>query len=312
MKGGFVVEILEQAEGPGWSVINADCVEAMRAMPSASVDLVLTSPPYMTLFSYSPSSRDLGNARSADEFWEHYNYVIEETIRLIKPGRIVVVDCMNVPTLKHRDGYIGTIDFRGDIIRAHVQRGMIFHSEHLMWKDPLLEAVRTKSLGLMHKQLCKDSTMSRAGLPQYLLAFRAPGENASPVAHPNGLETFVGEDPPETGNLAHERWRRYASPVWMDVDFTRTLNYRDARVEDDEKHVCPFSLDIVERAIQLWSNPGDVVLDPFTGIGSTGWAAIRAGRKFIGAELKPSYFAQAVKNIRDAVDNRQTSLLDLL
>lgn len=300
-----------QYSGEGWTLIHGDCVEAMRGFPDKSVDLILTSPPYLTLFSYSCSSRDLGNSRDAEEFWKHYNYVIDETIRLIKPGRLIVVDCMNIPTLKHRDGFIGTFDFRGDIIRAHCSRGMILHSEHMLWKDPLLEAVRTKSLGLMHKQLCKDSSMSRAGLPQYLLAFRAPGENKAPIAHENGLEYFVGENPPTTGNLSHERWRRYASPCWMDVDFTRTLNYRDARDDDDEKHVCPFSLDIVERALQLWSNPGDVVLDPFNGIGTTGYAALQAGRKYIGCELKQSYVDVAVKNLREAVRSKsQPSLFD--
>jgi DNA modification methylase len=303
-------KVIEQHSGDGWTLFHADCVEAMRAMPSRSVGLVLTSPPYVTLFAYSASPRDLGNSGSYGEFWEHYGYVIDETARLIKPGRIIVVDCMNMPTLKHRDGYIGTLDFRGDIIRAHQKRGLIFHSEHLCWKDPLLEAVRTKSLGLMHKQLCKDSAMSRAGLPQYLLAFRDPGVNSEPISHPSGLEYFVGEDAPVNGNLAHENWRRYASPVWMDIDFTRTLNARAARDDDDEKHVCPFSLDIVERAIQLWSNPGDVVLDPFNGIGTTGYAALKAGRKYVGCELKDGYVREAVKNLSaaSAVNGQQTSL----
>jgi DNA modification methylase len=306
-----VSDVVEQYNGDNWTLFHSDCVDAMRALPSKSIDMVLTSPPYLTLFAYSASSRDLGNSRDANEFWTHYNYVIDETIRLIKPGRLIVVDCMNIPTLKHRDGFIGTFDFRGDIIRAHCSRGMILHSEHMLWKDPLLEAVRTKSLGLMHKQLCKDSSMSRAGLPQYLLAFRAPGENKEPIAHENGLEYFVGDNPPTTGNLSHERWRRYASPVWMDVDFMRTLNYRDARDEDDEKHVCPFSLDIVERALQLWSNPGDVVLDPFNGIGTTGYAALQAGRKYVGCELKKSYIDVAVKNLQAAVQSKsQPSLFD--
>lgn len=302
------MKAVDQTSGERWTLYLGDSAEVLSALPDRSVDLVLTSPPYMSLFAYSNSARDIGNSTSAGEFWEHYGYVIDQTVRLIKPGRLIVVDCMNVPTLKHRDGYIGVIDFRGDIIRAHQERGMIFHSEHLLWKDPLIEATRTKALGLMHKQLCADSSMSRAGLPQYLLAFRAPGKNDEPISHPNGLDYFVGENAPTTGNLSHERWRRYASPVWMDVDFSRTLNVRDAREEDDEKHVCPFSLDIVERAIQLWSNPGDVVLDPFNGIGSTGFAAIQAGRRYVGCELKRSYFDVAVRNLREASASSQLDL----
>lgn len=302
------MKAVDQASGERWTLYLGDSAEVLSALPDRSVDLVLTSPPYMSLFAYSNSARDIGNSTSPGEFWEHYGYVIDQTVRLIKPGRLIVVDCMNVPTLKHRDGYIGVVDFRGDIIRAHQERGMIFHSEHLLWKDPLIEATRTKALGLMHKQLCSDSSMSRAGLPQYLLAFRAPGKNEEPISHPSGLDYFVGENPPTTGNLSHERWRRYASPVWMDVDFSRTLNVRDAREEDDEKHVCPFSLDIVERAIQLWSNPGDVVLDPFNGIGSTGFAALQAGRRYLGCELKRSYFDVAVRNLREASASSQLDL----
>lgn len=183
-------------------------------------------------------------------------------------------------------------------------KGFIFHSEHCAWKDPLIEATRTKALGLMHKQLCKDSTRSRAGIPQYLLAFRKDGENQEPVAHIDGLTEFAGENPPTHGNLSHERWRRYASPVWMDINFSNTLNARAARDHEDERHVCPMALDLIERAITLWSNPGDVVFDPFSGVGSTGYQAIKMGRKFVGSELKESYFAQACKNIESAKANQ--------
>ncbi len=186
-------------------------------------------------------------------------------------------------------------------------KGFIFHSEHCAWKDPLIEATRTKALGLMHKQLCKDSTRSRAGIPQYLLAFRKDGENQEPVAHIDGLTEFAGENPPIHGNLSHERWRRYASPVWMDINFSNTLNARAARDHEDERHVCPMALDLIERAITLWSNPGDVVFDPFSGVGSTGYQAIKMGRKFVGSELKQSYFAQACKNIASAKSS-QTAL----
>lgn len=303
-------KVLDQAQGHNWMLWHGDCVDVLRGLPDESVHLSIFSPPYLSLYSYSASPRDIGNCRDDAEFWSHFGFVIDELFRVIKPGRIVAVDCMNVPSLKERDGVIGLKDFRGDLIRQFCARGFIFHSEHCMFKDPLIEATRTKALGLMHKQLCKDSSMSRAGIPQYLLAFRKPGVNPEPIAHPSGLDYFVGENPPEHGNLSHERWRRYASPVWMDIDFTRTLNGRQAREDADEKHVCPMALDIIGRAVQLWSNPGDVVLTPFAGIGSELYVAIQEGRKAVGAELKSSYFAQAVKNLQavEAETNRQMGL----
>jgi DNA modification methylase len=242
----------------------------------------------------------LGNSLSDEQFYQHFDYVVAGLHRVTKPGRIVVVDCMNIPAMKERDGYIGLKDFRGDLIRAFQRQGFIFHSEHCVWKDPLLEATRTKALGLMHKQLCKDSTRSRAGIPQYLLAFRKDGENPEPVAHPDGLTEFYGENPPVNGTLSHERWRRYASPVWDDINFSDTLNAKAARENEDERHVCPMALPLIERALQLWSNPGDVVYDPFSGIGSTGYTAVKMGRRFVGSELKRSYFEQACKNIASA------------
>lgn len=300
------MSVLKQATGDDWIAYNADCIEVMRQLPSESIGFSIFSPPYMSLYCYSPSERDIGNCATDDEFWGHFGFVIDELMRLTKPGRIVAVDAMNVPAMKERDGYIGIKDFRGDLIRQFTARGFIFHSEHVCWKDPLVEATRSKAIGLMHKQLCKDSAMCRAGLAQFLLAFRKPGKNEDPIDHPNGLETFVGEDPPTTGNLAHERWRRYASPVWTDIDFGRTLNYRIARDGDDERHISPLALDMIERGMTLWSKPGDVVLSPFMGIGSEGYVALQMGRKFVGAELKASYWSTAVKHLRDAC--KQTSL----
>lgn len=296
------MKVLDQAHHEHhYALYNGDCVEVLRDLPSESIDFSIQSPPYLGLYVYSSSDRDMGNCRTDEQFHLQFGFLIDELKRLIKPGRIVAIDVMNVPAMKERDGYIGLKDFRGDVIRSFVQRGFIFHSEHCMWKDPLIEATRTKALGLMHKQLCKDSTMSRAGLPQYLLAFRKPGANAVPVAHAEGLTSFVGEDAPLTGNLSHERWRRYASPVWMDIDFTRTLNAAAAREDDDEKHIAPMALDITDRALELWSNPREVVLSSFAGIGSEGYAAIKAKRRFVGVELKPSYFKQAVKNLDRAI-----------
>lgn len=302
------MNVEKMESGDKWTAYQADCVEVLRELPDESVHLSVFSPPYLSLYVYSPSPRDIGNCRTDGEFWRHFGFVIDELFRVSKPGRIAAVDCMNVPAMKERDGYIGLKDFRGDLIHQFRQRGFIFHSEHCMWKDPLIEATRTKALGLMHKQLCKDSAMSRAGIPQYLLAFRKPGVNPEPIAHENGLDYFVGEDPPTRGTLSHERWRRYASPVWMDIDFTRTLNYKAARDNEDERHVAPMALDIIERAVQLWSNPGDIVLSPFMGIGSEGYVALQNGRRFIGAELKPSYFTVAVKNLTEATIERQPSL----
>jgi DNA modification methylase len=294
-------ECINQSSGESWTLYNADCVEVLDAMPENSIDHSTFSPPYINLYCYSNSPRDLGNCSSDSEFYTHFGYVIDNLFRVIKPGRIVAVDCMNVPAMKERDGYIGLKDFRGDLIREFQARGFIFHSEHCMWKDPLIEATRTKALGLMHKQLCKDSTMSRAGIPQYLLAFRKPGVNKFPVEHANGLEWFVGEDPPRTGNLSHERWRRYASPVWMDINFQNTLNVQGARESADERHVSPLALDVIERALSLWTNPGDVVLSPFAGIGSEGHVALQMGRKFVGIELKESYYRQAARNLENAL-----------
>lgn len=293
-------KVLDQASGENWTVWNADCIEVVNALPENSLHLSIFSPPYASLYTYSNSDRDMGNSASDNQFYEHFDFLVKGLLRSTMPGRIVCVDVMNIPAMKERDGFIGLKDFRGDIIRAFTRHGFIFHSEHCAWKDPLIEATRTKALGLMHKQLCKDSARSRAGIPQYLLAFRKDGENPEPVSHQNGLEYFVGENEPTHGTLSHERWRRYASPVWMDINFSNTLNAKAAREAEDERHVCPMSLDLIERAIHLWSNPGDVVFDPYTGIGSTGYMAIKTGRKFVGSELKSAYFTQAVKNIGSA------------
>lgn len=303
------MDVIDQDVGDRWAAYNGDCVEVLKGLRDESIGMSIYSPPYLSLYTYSASPRDIGNCRTDDEFWQHYGLVIDETMRLLRPGRIVAVDCMNVPAMKERDGYIGLKDFRGDIIREHTQRGFIFHSEHCMFKDPLIEATRTKALGLMHKQLLKDSSMCRAGIPQYLLAFRKPGANTEPVAHETGLEWY-GEDPPTHGNISHERWRRYAAPVWMDIDFTRTLNARAAREDEDERHIAPMALDITDRALQLWSNPDDVVLSPFMGIGSEGYCALQQKRRFVGIELKRSYYEQAVRNLRSAAQDDQISLFD--
>ena len=306
---GGMKKVIDQSHGENWTLYHGDCVEVLDSLPENSIHLSVFSPPYAALFVYSNSDRDLGNSVDDAQFYEHFDHVINGLHRVTKSGRIVAVDCMNIPAMKERDGYIGIKDFRGDLIRAFQKCGFIFHSEHCVWKDPLIEATRTKALGLMHKQLCKDSTRSRAGIPQYILAFRKDCENTEPVAHINGLESFAGENEPTRGVLSHERWRRYASPVWMDINFSNTLNARAARDNEDERHVCPMALDLIERCMTLWSNPGDAILDPFSGVASTGYMAIRMGRKFIGAELKKSYFDQGCKNLHSA-KQKQGPLFD--
>jgi hypothetical protein len=288
------------ATGDGWDIHMGDCVDVARDMAGESIAFTIFSPPYASLYTYSNSIRDMGNSNNDRTFARHFVYLVRELFRLTMPGRIVAVDCMNLPAMKERDGYIGLKDFRGQLIKTFTRHGFIFHSEHCVWKDPLIEATRTKALGLMHKQLCKDSAMCRAGIPQYLLAFRKPGINPEPVAHPEGLTEFFGENGPAGGVLSHERWRRYASPVWADIDFGNTLNAINARHQNDERHICPMSLDMIARGIHLWSNPGDLVFDPFNGIGSTGYQAVKMGRRYVGIELKESYWREAIRNLQSA------------
>lgn len=303
------MDVLSQIHENNFSAYNADCVEVCASMPSNSVDFTIFSPPFSSLYTYSNSERDMGNSKNDDEFFLHFGFLVENLFRLTKPGRIVAFHCMNIPAMKERDGYIGIKDFRGDLIRCFQKHGFIYHSEHVIWKDPLIEATRTKAIGLMHKQLCKDSTICRSGLPDYLIAMRKPGENQDMVSHPDGLNKFYGENPPTSGNLSHERWRRYASPVWMDIRQTHTLQASTAREQDDERHICPLQLDVIERGLQLWSRKNDVVLSPFMGIGSEGYVAIKDERRFIGIELKTAYFNVAMDNLRKAENEKSERFL---
>lgn len=285
-----------------FSIYNADCLEGIAAMPDRSISYTVFSPPFVDLFCYSDSERDFGNAKSYAEFFTMFDLLANGLARVMKPGRLVSVHCIDIPAMKERDGYIGLKDFPGDIIRSFQRAGFIYHSRTTIWKDPLIEAVRTKALGLMHKQLCKDSTRCRSGLPDYLVTFRAPGDNAEPVTHPNGLSKYAGANNPDAkgGNLSHHIWRAYASPVWMDIRQTNVISHKCAREEADEKHICPLQLDVIERAITLWSNQGETVLTPFMGVGSECYGAVKLGRRAIGFELKETYYRQALRNIEMA------------
>lgn len=281
------MKVLNQEFGQDWAMYNSDCVDGIGNMPGDSIDYTIFSPPFASLYTYSNSDFDMGNVQSDEEFSEQFRFLVRELMRVTKPGRLLSFHCMNLPASKVRDGYIGLKDFRGELIRAFIAEGWIFHSEVCIWKDPVTAMQRTKALGLLHKQIKKDSAMSRQGIPDYLVTMRKPGENPSPVAHTN--ESFPVE-----------RWQRYASPVWMDINPSRTLQYREGRDPDDERHVCPLQLDVIERAIDLWTNPGDTVLSPFGGIGSEPVSAIKMGRKAVAFELKESYWRLAIQNLRDA------------
>jgi len=302
------VKCTTQEHGDDWTLYNGDSVEVLKAMPDDSVGFSVFSPPFASLYTYSSSSRDLGNSTDYDEFWAHFRFILADILRATKPGRLCSIHCMNLPTTKQWHGYIGIQDFRGDIIREMERAGWIYHSEVCIWKDPVTAMQRTKALGLLHKQICKDSAMSRMGIPDYVCTFRKPGQNPDPVS--GELSEWRGDKSfRNDGNLSIDIWQRYASPVWSDINPSRTLQYRAAREKEDERHICPLQLDVIERCIQLWSAEGDVVLSPFAGIGSEGYCAVKMGRRFVGIELKPSYYDLAVKNLRQAdAELKQTQL----
>ena len=288
--------------GEKWDAYLGDCVDVVGSLPADSIHYSVFSPPFASLYTYSNSDRDMGNCADADVFFKHFRFLIRELHRVIMPGRLVSFHCMNLPTSKARDGVIGIDDFRGDLIRAFKDAGFIFHSEVVIWKDPVTSMQRTKALGLLHKQVVKDSAMSRQSLPDYLVTMRKNGVNPEPVH--GRLDSFVGTDGPmPSGDPTRDSiniWQRYASPVWMDINPSDTLQFRHAREEQDERHICPLQLDVIRRGVQLWSNPCDTVLSPFMGIGSEGYVALEMGRRFIGAELKESYHKVAVDNLRRA------------
>lgn len=284
VKDAYVREV---AEGEGWTLHLSDCIDVAREIPSDSLHYTIYSPPFASLYTYSNSDRDMGNCKDDDEFMEHYRFLVRELYRATMPGRLTSFHCMNLPTSKQNHGYIGIRDFRGELIRLHEAEGWIFHSEVCIWKDPVTAMQRTKALGLLWKTIKKDSSMSRQGIPDYLVTMRKPGENPEDIAH-------TAEDFPVA------LWQNFASPVWMDINPSDTLTYREAREHNDERHICALQLQVIERGIKLWSNPGDLIYSPFAGIGSEGYTALKMGRRFIGSELKRSYWEQACRNLAQA------------
>jgi DNA modification methylase len=295
--------------GNGWTAHLGDCVRVCETMDDNSIDFSVYSPPFANLYIYSSDAQDMGNCDSDEEFFDQYRHLIAEKYRVTRPGCLTAVHSKNLVMYKGRDGAAGLRDFRGEIIRSHEEAGWVFHSEFIIWKDPVIEMQRTKAQGLLFKQLRDDSRFSRAGMPEYVTVFRKWGEGmeARPVEHEQGKRedwNYIGSG--EIPNWENERhreiqlWQRYASPVWMDIRQTNVLNGEIARESGDEKHICPLQLDVIERLIWLYTNKGDLVFSPFTGIGSEGCMSIKLGRRFVGTELKPAYFKQAVQYLQSA------------
>lgn len=294
------MKALNEFHGENFSIYNADCCEFSKNLPDNSIDFSVYSPPFSNLFVYSDSDRDMGNCLNDDEFFEHYKFLLREMYRAHKPGTCSAVHVSDIPLTKWKDGKIGIKDFSGMVIRAHEEVGFVLHSRVTIWKCPVVEMTRTKAHGLLYKTLCKDSSRSRVGMPDYLLVFRKEGEKDRPCSH-------------EAADFPVDLWQKWASPVWMDIKQTNTLNVKAAREDADEKHVCPLQLDLIERALIMWSADGDTVFSPFTGIGSEGYATMKVvgGRRFIGTELKPAYFKQACQYI-EAAQNEGRDLFSTL
>lgn len=281
------MNVLDQTVTPDYAIYHGDCIEVMRGLPAQSVGYSIFSPPFASLYTYSNSPRDLGNCRTDEDFFAHFDFVVAELRRVMMPGRDVSFHCMLLPASKERDGFIGLKDFRGELIRAFRKHGFIHHSEVVIWKDPVTAMQRTKALGLLHKSVRENAAMCRQGIPDYLVTMRTPGDQVERVTH-------------DAKDYPVDLWQKVASPVWMDINPSDTLQYASARDHDDERHICPLQLEVIRRGVMLWSNPGDVVLSPFAGIGSEGHVAVQMGRKFVGAELKASYYQQAVRNLAAA------------
>lgn len=312
--------VIGQETTDDYAVYNADCVEATRGMPDNSLHFSISSWPFCSLYSYTDAVQDFSNIRTHEEFFHGIDFLLTELARVMMPGRLVATHCMNLPRTIERDGVIGIYDFRGDIIRAYEKHGFIFHSEVVIWKDPLIAATRTHALGLAHKQIVEDSARCRTGIPDTLLVVMKPGDNPERVSHkPSGFDRWIGppdrepkaehKKDPGKNKYSHEVWQRYASPVWFDIDPSDTLQRTSAREEDDSRHICPLQLTVIRRALELWTNLGDVVFDPFAGIGSSGYVALEEGRRFVGTELKSTYYDQMVRNLKQALTVRKQGAL---
>jgi len=279
-----------------YHIMLGDSCERIKEIEDESIGYSVFSPPFSSLYTYSNSERDMGNSKNDAEFYKHFIFLVSELFRITQPGRLVSFHCMNLPTSKTRDGFIGIKDFRGLLIKIFQDAGFIYASEVCIWKDPVVAMQRTKALGLLNKQKNKDSAMSRQGIPDYVVTMRKPGENKNPIKHDND-------------NFPISEWQKVASPIWMDIKQGDTLSFREARDKDDEKHICPLQLGVIERCMMLWSNPGDMVFSPFMGIGSEGYQAVIQGRKFKGIELKESYYIQSIKNMKRAIEHKNQNKL---
>lgn len=307
--------LVKTASGENWTLYNGDSCVVLKQVPDESIDMIIHSPPFSSLYIYSDSENDMGNCSSDEEFFEHYRFCIEELFRICVAGRVCVVHCKDLPRYANVYGTTGLIDFPGACIQEFEQAGWVFHSRITIWKCPVTERERTNNNGLLHKTVKRDTSQVRQGMADYLLVFRKPPTEGltsdKPVLRKNGFDRYIGQA--GSSNNQHpspfcrktssadpsiDIWRRYAEPVWWDVNQTNVLNFKMATTHQDEKHICPLQLDLIERAVDIWSNPGDVVLSPFAGIGSEGVASLRAGRKFVGVELKESYFDAAVGFLR--------------
>lgn len=282
------MNVLDQVIKNNYAIYNGDSCEITRGIPDNSIHYTLFSPPFASLYTYSNSDRDMGNSKGDDEFYKHFVFLAKELYRITMPGRLLSFHCMDLPLMKERDGVIGLKDFPSIIRQVFEDCGFIYHSKVTIWKNPVTEMQRTKALGLLHKQIRKDSTMNRQGIPDYIVTMRKPGDNPERVEHTH--ETFPVDV-----------WQNYASPVWMDIRQSDTLQKKSARDDKDERHICPLQLEVIQRCIELWTNPNDIVFDPFGGIGSTAYVALTLGRRAISSELKESYFKQMKGNVEEAL-----------
>lgn len=296
-----------------YAIYNCDCYDMLRNMPDNSVDFQVYSPPFATLYVYSDDLRDLGNCKDYEQFFEQYFEIIKETLRVLRPGRLAAVHCKQLPKYKSQWGVSGWYDFRGDIIRSYERAGFQYHSEVVIWTDPVFEMQRTKTQRLLYCNLRRDASLSGIGTPEYLCLFRKwDDKNADleiPVKHYRDEKECKEQNGDPRNILSLEDWQKYASPVWFDIRRIDVLNGRIAREDTDEKHICPLQLEVIRRAIKLWTNPNEIVFSPFMGIGSEGYVSLEQGRRFIGSELKTAYYQQAEKNLKMVYDEQNAPTL---